>query len=122
VSNLAGRAALFETYFPVGALDATRGLTKAPDAIIDTRSLAPDAPVTYVYELPFGSSRVGAGAVTVEARLLFRAFPPYLVRAFADYEREQAARGKRRQGPLVTERMLERIDIVEIARIERRGG
>jgi hypothetical protein len=117
-SNLGGRAALFETYFPVGALDATRGITKAPDAIIDTRSLAPDSPVTYVYELrdsPFG-------AVTVSARLLFRAFPPYLVRAFAAYEREQEARGKRPRGPLVTDRMLERIDVVEIARAERREG
>jgi hypothetical protein len=120
-SNLSGRAALFETYFPVGALDATRGLTKAPDAIIDTRSLAPDTPLSYVYELP-ASSFGGTGAVTVEARLLFRAFPPYLVRAFAAYEREQAARGKRPRGPLVNERMLERIDVVEVARAERRGG
>jgi hypothetical protein len=117
VSNLAGRAALFETYFPVGALDATRGLLKAPDAIIDTRSLAPEAPVTYVYELPAPSGRV-----RVEARLLFRAFPPYLVRAFAAYERARARRGARANGPLVTERALERIDIVELARVERRGG
>ena len=41
-SNLSGRNALFETYFPVGALDATRGIAKAPDAIIDTRSLPPE--------------------------------------------------------------------------------
>jgi hypothetical protein len=116
-SNLAGRAALFETYFPVGALDATRGVLKAPDAIIDTRSLSPEAPVTYVYELPATKS-----AVRVEARLLFRAFPPYLVRAFAAYEREQTKRGKRPRGPLVTERMLERIDVVELARVERRGA
>jgi len=116
-SNLSGRAALFETYFPVGALDATRGIVKAPDAIIDTRSLAPQAPVTYVYELPASS-----GSVRVEARLLFRAFPPFLVRAFADYEREQVRRGKRPRGPLVTERALERLDVVELARVERRGG
>jgi eukaryotic-like serine/threonine-protein kinase len=116
-SNLFGRAALFETYFPVGALDATRGVLKAPDAIIDTRSLAPEAPVTYVYELP-----AARGPVRVEARLLFRAFPPYLVRAFADYERDRAERGERTRGPLVTERMLERIEVVELARVERRGG
>jgi hypothetical protein len=116
-SNLTGRAALFETYFPVGALDATRGLLKAPDAIIDTRSLAPGAPVTYVYELAAPS-----GPVRVEARLLFRAFPPYLVRAFAAYERDRARRGARPNGPLVTERALERIDVVELSRVERRGG
>ena len=116
-SNLSGRSALFETYFPVGALDASRGVLKAPDAIIDTRSLAPESPVTYVYELSAPS-----GAVSVEARLLFRAFPPYLVRAFADYERERAKRGARPGGPLVTERALERIDVVELARVERRGG
>ncbi|HVR19229.1 MAG TPA: hypothetical protein VMS65_06030, partial [Polyangiaceae bacterium] len=116
-SNLSGRSALFETYFPVGALDASRGVLKAPDAIIDTRSLAPESPVTYVYELSAPS-----GAVSVEARLLFRAFPPYLVRAFADYERERTRRGARPGGPLVTERALERIDVVELARVERRGG
>jgi hypothetical protein len=115
-SNLAGRSALFETYFPVGALDATRGVLKAPDAIIDTRSLSPGAPVTYVYELPSPS-----GAVHVQARLLFRAFPPYLVRAFAAYERQQARRGKRPRGALVTESMLERIDVVELSRVERGG-
>jgi hypothetical protein len=117
ISNLVGRAALFETYFPVGALDATRGVLKAPDAIIDTRSLAPEAPVTYVYELP-----EARGPVRVEARLLFRAFPPYLLRAFAEYERERAERGERPRGPLITERALERIDVVELARAERRGG
>ncbi|HEX6274943.1 MAG TPA: hypothetical protein VFZ53_18000 [Polyangiaceae bacterium] len=116
-SNLVGRAALFETYFPVGALDATRGLLRAPDAIIDTRSLAPGAPVTYVYELP-----APRGPVRVEARLLFRAFPPYLVRAFAAYERERARRGARSNGPLVVDGALERIDVVELARVERRGG
>jgi eukaryotic-like serine/threonine-protein kinase len=116
-SNLVGRAALFETYFPVGALDATRGITKAPDAIIDTRSLAPESPVHYVYELP-----EARGAVRVEARLLFRAFPPYLVRAFAAYERDRAARGARRGGPLISERALERLDVVELGRVEGRGG
>ena len=58
----------------------------------------------------------------VEARLLFRAFPPYLVRAFAAYERERESRGERPRGPLVTEQALERIDVVELAHAERRGG
>lgn len=116
-SNLSGRAALFETYFPVGALDATRGTIKAPDAIIDTRSLAPSKPVTYVYELALSSARVA-----VSARLLFRAFPPYLLRAFAAYEAKMAARGARPGGPLVTETALARLEVVELARAEAHGG
>jgi len=116
-SNLRGRAALFETYFPVGALDASRGILKAPDAIIDTRSLSPAAPVTYVYALP-----IRAGELHVTARLLFRAFPPYLIRAFAAYEAAQVARGARQGGPLVSLAALERLDIVELARAEVHGG
>lgn len=116
-SNLSGRAALFETYFPVGALDASRGVLKAPDAIIDTRSLAPATPVTYVYDLALPSARV-----EVSARLLFRAFPPYLIRAFAAYEANMAARGARPGGPLVTEAALERLEVVELARAEAHGG
>jgi hypothetical protein len=112
-SNLAGRNALFETYFPVGALDAVRGIAKAPDAIIDTRSLPYGVPITYAYELP---TRGRAGPFRVEARLLFRAFPPYLIRAFADYERKQAAAGRRPSGALITESALERIEVVELAR------
>ena len=50
-SNLSGMNALFETYFPIGALDASRGTPKGPDAIIDTRSLPPGVPVRYTYEL-----------------------------------------------------------------------
>ncbi|GAB4528647.1 MAG: hypothetical protein Tsb0020_45760 [Haliangiales bacterium] len=118
-SNLRGREALFEVYFPVGALDASRGVVKGPDAIIDTRSLAPGVPVRYRYELP----RVGhAGPYVIEARLLFRAFPPYLVRAFADYEAYAAARGRRPSGPLVSHDMLARLEIVELAaaRVETR--
>jgi hypothetical protein len=112
-SNLSGKNALFETYFPVGALDASRGIAKAPDAIIDTRSLPFGVPTTYVYELP---TRGRAGPFRVEARLLFRAFPPYLIRAFADYERKQAAAGRRPSGALITESALERIEVVELAR------
>ena len=116
-SNLSGREALFETYFPIGALDASRGLPKAPDAIIDTRSLAPETPVTYVYELD-----AERGEVNVEARLLFRAFPPYLLRAFADYERSRAESGRRPGGPLIDERALSRLEIVEVASARARGG
>ncbi len=114
-SNLVGSAALFETYFPVGALDASRGIVKAPDAIIDTRSAPPNVRLRYVYALP---TRGVAGPYRVEARLLFRAFPPFLVRAFAEYERVQASRGKRPSGPMVDASMFARLDIVEIERLE----
>lgn len=113
-SNLSGANALFETYFPVGALDSTRGVLKGPDAIIDTRSLPPGTPITYTYALDAGSRR---GPFTVEARLLFRAFPPFLVRGFIDYEREQARKGLRPSGPLVTEDAMRRLEIVEVARV-----
>jgi hypothetical protein len=116
-SNLRGRAALFETYFPVGALDASRGILKAPDAIIDTRSLAPATPVTYVYALPIRERELH-----VTARLLFRAFPPYLIRAFAAYEAARVALGARQGGPLVNLAALERLDIVELGRAETHGG
>ncbi len=114
-SNLAGTNALFETYFPVGALDASRGLVKGPDAIVDTRSAPPRVPLRYVYDLPTGGRR---GPFKVEARLLFRAFPPFLVKGFAAYEREQARRGLRPSGPLVSEDMLGRLEVVEIGRAE----
>jgi hypothetical protein len=112
-SNLSGMAALFEIYFPVGALDASRGVVRGPDAIIDTRSAPPGVPLEYSFELDARGRRTPFRA---EARLLFRAFPPYLVRAFADYEARQAAAGRRPDGPLVTRRALERLEVVEIAR------
>ncbi|WP_437805073.1 hypothetical protein [Sorangium sp. So ce1078] len=114
-SNLTGPNAFLETYFPVGALDASRGVVKGPDAIIDTRSVPPGVPIRYTYELPAGARR---GPLRAEARLLFRAFPPFLIRAFAAYEREQARRGLRPTGPLVAESMLARLEIVELARAE----
>ncbi len=112
-SNLSGDAALFETYFPVGALDASRGFVKGPDAIIDTRSLPPGVPKRYTYVL---STAGRSGPFRVVARLMFRGFPPFLVRAFANYEREQDVRGKRPSGPLVTLEMLRRLERVEVAR------
>ena len=112
-SNLRGDAALFETYFPVGALDASRGQIKAPDAIIDTRALTAGVPVEYTYVL---DRRGRPGPFRIEARLMFRGFPPYLVRAFADYEAKMAARGRRPSGPLVTYAMLDRLERVEVAK------
>lgn len=113
-SNLFGDNALLETYFPVGALDAERGVLKAPDAIIDRRSAAPGRPLRYTYELQSGGFD---GPFTVEARLLFRAFPPFLVKAFADYEARQDAKGLRPSGPLVNRDMLQRLEIVELSRV-----
>ncbi|MFO0593333.1 MAG: hypothetical protein U0441_37675 [Polyangiaceae bacterium] len=112
-SNLTGMNALFETYFPVGALDARRGLFKGPDAIIDTRSMPPGVPIEYTYDLATGGRR---GPFRIEARLLFRAFPPFLVKGFIEYEREQARKGLRPNGPLVTEDALRKLEIVEVAR------
>jgi hypothetical protein len=111
-SNLSGGNEFFETYFPVGSLDADRGLLKAPDAIIDTRSAPPGVPLVYTYELdPNGH----APPYEVHAKLHFRAFPPYLIRAFADYETQKAAQGKRPNGPQVTTAMLDRLEIVDLA-------
>lgn len=110
-SNLSGGEELFETYFPIGALDADRGIAKAPDAIVDTRSAPPGVPLTYTYVLDTGAHQ---GPYRVEAKLRFRSFPPFLVRAFAAYEAEQAARGARPSGPQVDVAMLSRIDVVDI--------
>jgi hypothetical protein len=117
ISNLSGGNELFETYFPVGALDAERGIFKAPDAIIDTRSAPPGVQLTYTYEIDAGSH---PPPYRVEARLRFRAFPPYLIRAFADYEQRKAAEGLRPSGPQVTLAMLRRIDIVDLASVSAR--
>lgn len=111
-SNLSGEAALFETYFPVGSLDAERGTAKAPDAILDTRSLAPGASLSYVYDLETGGA---PRPFSVEAKLRFRAFPPFLIRAFAAYEAEAARLGRRPSGPQVRPEMAGRNRIVDLA-------
>jgi hypothetical protein len=115
-SNLQNGEELFETYFPVGSLDATRGVFKGPDAIIDARSAPPGVPLRWTYELPITGFE---GPFTIEARLLFRAFPPFLIKAFADYEARQAAAGLRPSGPLVTRDMLDKLAVVEIATVTR---
>lgn len=115
-SNLENGEELFETYFPVGSLDATRGVFKGPDAIIDARSAPPGVPMRWTYVLSLAGFE---GPLTIEARLLFRAFPPFLIEAFADYEARQAAAGLRPSGPLVTRDMLAKLAVVEIARAER---
>jgi hypothetical protein len=47
---------------------------------------------------------------------MFRAFPPYLVRAFAEYEANMARRGRRPSGPLVTFEMMKRLERVLVDR------
>jgi hypothetical protein len=111
-SNLEGLNALFETYFPVGALDADRGVAKAPDAIIDTRSAPPNVTIKYVYELDAAGH---PAPFTVEARLRFRPFPPFLLRAFADYEARKAAEGARPSGAQLTRAMLRKNEIIDLA-------
>lgn len=104
-SNLQGTNAFFETYFPVGALDADRGVLKAPDAILDQRSAAPGVTLRYTYEIDAPGR---SGPFAVEARLRFRPFPPFLLRAFADYESRKAAAGLRPSGAQVTPSMFRR--------------
>lgn len=111
-SNLRGEEALFEIFFPVGALDATRGVVRGPDAIVDSRSAPPGVPIRYSYEISRGETQ---GPYQIEARMMFRAFPPFLLRAFADYERGQDRRGRRPSGPLLRSEVLERLEAIEIA-------
>ncbi|MBX3265043.1 MAG: hypothetical protein KF782_35555, partial [Labilithrix sp.] len=111
-SNLSGTNAFFETYFPVGSLDASRGVAKAPDAILDQRSAAPGVVLRYVYEIDAPGR---AGPFTVRARLRFRPFPPFLLRAFADYEARKAREGLRPSGPQITAAMLARNHPVDLA-------
>lgn len=115
-SNLSGENRLFETYFPVGSLDSTRGILRAPDAIIDTRSAPPAIPLRYTYVLEEAGGR--PGPFRIAARLRFRAFPPFLVKAFVAYERAQDRAGERPKGPRMTETMLSRLDVVDLADAE----
>jgi len=111
-SNLTGQNAFFETYFPVGALDAERGVAKAPDAILDTRSAPPGAQIRYTYEIETAGH---PGPYVVQARLRFRPFPPFLLRAFADYEARKASQGLRPTGAQLTASMLRRNHAIDLA-------
>jgi hypothetical protein len=111
-SNLSGSNAFFETYFPVGALDADRGVAKAPDAILDTRSVPPGPVIRYTYELDTAGH---PAPYVVRAKLRFRPFPPFLLRAFADYEARKAAAGLRPSGALLTTSMLKRNHPIDLA-------
>ncbi len=113
-SNLTGNNAFFETYFPVGGLDADRGVTKAPDAILDQRSAAPNVVIRYTYELDTLGRQ---GPFTVQARLRFRPFPPFLLRAFADYEARKASQGLRPTGAQITPSMFRRNHPLDLAEV-----
>ena len=116
-SNLSGGNEFFETYFPVGALDADRGIVKAPDAIVDLRSAPPNVPILYTYEVDAGARQA---PFHIEAKLRFRSFPPFLVKAFADYEARKDAARARPSGPQVVAAMLRRIDVVDLASVDLR--
>ncbi len=111
-SNLTGTNAFFETYFPVGALDAERGIAKAPDAILDQRSAPPGVVLRYTYEL---DARGRSGPFTVRARLRFRPFPPFVLRTFADYEARKASQGLRPSGAQITAAMFSRNHPIDLA-------
>jgi eukaryotic-like serine/threonine-protein kinase len=111
-SNLSGTNAFLETYFPVGALDAERGIAKAPDAILDQRSAAPGVVLRYTYEIDAPGR---TGPFTAQARLRFRPFPPFLLRAFADYEARKAAQGLRPSGAQITPAMFGRNHPIDLA-------
>jgi hypothetical protein len=111
-SNLSGTNAFLETYFPVGALDAERGVVKAPDAILDQRSAAPGVVLRYTYEIDAPGR---TGPFTVHAKLRFRPFPPFLLRAFADYEARKAAQGLRPSGAQITPAMFRRNHPIDLA-------
>lgn len=111
-SNLSGTNAFFETFFPVGALDADRGIAKAPDAIIDTRSAPPGTTLRYTYDLEAAGR---PGPLRVAARLRFRPFPPFLLRAFAAYETRKAAEGLRPSGAQLEARMLRKNRPIDLA-------
>ncbi|MEA2749251.1 MAG: eukaryotic-like serine/threonine-protein kinase, partial [Myxococcales bacterium] len=111
-SNLSGSNAFFETYFPVGALDADRGVAKAPDAILDTRSVPPGPVIRYTYELETAGH---PAPYVVRAKLRFRPFPPFLLRAFADYEARKASAGLRPSGAQLTTSMLKRNHPIDLA-------
>jgi hypothetical protein len=111
-SNLTGTNAFFETFFPVGALDADRGIAKAPDAILDQRSAAPGVVLRYIYEIDAAGR---TGPFSIQARLRFRPFPPFLLRAFADYEAHKAAEGRRPSGPQLTPSMFRRNHPLDLA-------
>ena len=111
-SNLTGNDAFFETYFPLGALDADRGVAKPPDAILDTRSAPPGVQLRYTYAIETAGH---PGPFVATARLRFRPFPPFLMRAFADYEARKAAQGLRPSGPQLTASMLRRNHVIDLA-------
>ena len=103
--------ALFETYFPVGALDADRGVRGRPTRSSTRARRRRACPSRYTYELDARGIRA---PFRVRATLHFRAFPPFLLRAFADYETERDARGERPSGPQLTAAMMRRLEVLDL--------
>jgi hypothetical protein len=91
--------------FPVGALDASRGVySKGPDAIIDTRSLPPGAPVTFTYALRDPGGR--RGPFTCRGAPSLQGVPAVPREGFHRLRaRAGRSKGLRPSGPLVTDDM-----------------
>lgn len=100
---------LLEVFSPIEGLTADTGAFKAADAIINERSLPPGVPFYYRDRLPL--QQVPTGDLCVEARLNFRAFPPYELRMFAGRELLRLAEGER-QAPTMSLGMVDRLDVV----------
>ena len=80
--------------------------------VVDQRSAPPGIPIRYTYEI---DARGRSGPFSVQARLRFRPFPPFLLRAFADYEARKAAQGLRPSGAQVTSAMFRRNHPLDLA-------
>lgn len=98
-----------EVFSPIEGLTADSGAFKAADAIINERSLPPGIP--YTFRNTVRLSRVPQGDVCLEARLNFRAFPPYELRMFSGRELLRQASGQR-LAPAMSMGMVDRLDIV----------
>lgn len=114
ISRETGRPAkLLEIFSPIEGLTADTGAFKAADAIVNERSLLPGVPYRYTDRIPL--SRTPQGALCIEARLNFRAFPPYELRMFAGRELLRLARGER-QSPTMSVGMADRLDVTVMGR------
>lgn len=98
-----------EVFSPIEGLTADTGAFKAADAIINERSLLPGLPYHFSDSIPLASQPVGD--LCIEARLNFRAFPPYELRMFAGRELLRQAVGER-TAPTMSLGMVDRLDVV----------
>lgn len=98
-----------EVFSPIEGLTADSGAFKAADAILNERSLLPGVPYTFSNRIQL--SRAPQGELCIEARLNFRAFPPYELRMFAGRELLRYA-SRQRSAPTMSMGMVDRLDVV----------